>query len=51
MTVWIVLHKCPHGCGAQLGVSSRTEEGFKARCAKCGQPTIWKAGKLRRRKV
>lgn len=41
------MHPCPHGCGAQLGVSSSTSEGERGRCGKCKGETQYQAGELR----
>lgn len=40
------LHPCPHGCGARLGISSRTADGERGRCGQCRGETVYQSGQL-----
>lgn len=40
------MYPCPHGCGAQLGVSSSTSEGERGRCGQCQGRTVYRGGRL-----
>ncbi|WP_155300940.1 hypothetical protein [Deinococcus kurensis] len=40
------LHPCPHGCGARLGISSRTADGERGRCGQCRGVSEYRAGQL-----
>lgn len=41
------MYPCPHGCGAQLGVSSSTSDGERGRCGQCQGRTVYRGGVLR----
>jgi hypothetical protein len=45
--VTLPLHPCPHGCGARLGISSRTADGERGRCGECRGETEYQGGELR----